>query len=153
MANTFLQVFLHIVFAVKNRESLINPQWIPHVHRYIAGVINGRGHQAIAVGGTNNHVHVLLSLSSNETIADLVREVKTSSHRYIESKHAAFFDFRWQTGYACISVSPSNLDSVARYVRHQMEHHHHITMRQEIAGMLDRAGVEYDERYLFEDIL
>lgn len=151
MANTFLQIFIHAVFAVKNRGSLINPQWLPHVHRYIAGVVNGRGHHVIAVGGTQNHVHLLFSLSSKEAVSDLIREVKISTHRYIESKRAALYEFSWQTGYACISVSPSNVGSVKRYIQHQMEHHHGVTMRQEIASMLERAGVEYDERYLFEE--
>lgn len=152
MANTFLQVFIHAIFAVKHRESLINMQWLPHVHRYIAGIVKNRGHRVIAVGGTPDHVHMLVSLSSQDTLSDLIREVKINSHRYIVSKRASYCDFKWQSGYACISVSPSNLESVQRYIQHQMEHHHNVTMRQEVISMFERAGIEYDERYLFEEV-
>ena len=152
MANSYINIYLHIVFAVKHRESLSAPAWQPHFHAYIAKSLNERGHHAIAVGGTANHVHILLDYSGKELISEMIRDLKVSSTNYANKHRICQHRFLWQPGYGCFSVSATNKDAVVNYIRHQNEHHNNRTLRDEIQHMLDSAGVEYDNRYIFEDV-
>ncbi len=151
MANTYIQVLLHLVFAVKNRESLLPIHWQSQIHSYMAGIINNRGHRALEVGGIDNHVHILLSYSGKEAISDLVREIKTESNKFIV-KHCMFpYKFEWQVGYACFSYSYSHLEAIRSYIRHQHEHHNGISLADEMRTMLEKFGVDYDDKYIMTD--
>ena len=152
MANTYTSVYLHIVFAVKNRESLIPAPWLTRVWSYIRHGIDGRSHKTIAVGGTANHVHILINYKITDLIPDLVRDIKISTSKFIESHQITPYKFAWQPGYGCFSYGASQIEAVSHYIYNQAEHHNGKSLRDEIKNYLDRCGVEYDERYLLEDV-
>ena len=147
MANTYIQVFIHIVFSVKNRASLLPPHWQSQIHSYIAAIINKSGHRAIEVGGTDDHVHILFSYNGLEPISELVRQIKTESNKFIVRHLIAPCKFEWQSGYACFSYSYSQLEAIRSYIKRQPEHHKGLSLTDEIKIMYERFGIAYDERY------
>ena len=152
MSNTYIKSYIHIVFAVKNRETLIPLQWLPYLHRYIDGVIKNCNCHALAVGGTPNHVHILVAMHQDTSVSTLVKGIKTSSNKYLNSNRATPCLFSWQSGYAAISVSPTLVDKVSGYISRQMQHHHGVSLRNELIYMLTAAGIEFDERYLPQNV-
>lgn len=151
MANTFSQVYLHIIFAVKGREAFLPVFIRPRIHRYIGGIIRDCGHIPIAVGGPDDHVHILIAYNLTASVPELVRTIKTSTSVFINSNHLIAYRFSWQRGYACFSHSHSQVDRVSRYIANQVEHHKNMTVRQEIIQELERRGISYDPKYLFEE--
>ncbi|MBD5331617.1 MAG: transposase [Bacteroides sp.] len=152
MSSTYSPIYLHLVFAVKNRESLILPEWQKEIHAYLSGILSRRGHIPVIVGGVENHVHLLFRYNITELIPDLVRELKTNSGKFISTKFPLHGRFYWQGGYGCFSVSYSKLDNVKSYIANQTQHHGQRTFREEMVGFLKGYNVDFDERYLPEDI-
>ena len=151
MANRFTKILLHLEIPVKGRESLIPTQWLPHIHAYMAKSLNERGHHAIKVGGTENHVHILFDYSPKEALPDLVRDLKVATTNYFNNKKLAPFRFGWQTGYGCFSVSPRDREMISNYIQHQNEHHKGIGLKEEIIRILDKSGIKYDQSYIFNE--
>ena len=145
MAHTYSVIFVHCVFSTKGRLPLIlEPAKRWSILRAVAShaLIN-----VLAVGGTANHIHVLLAVPSTRTLADVMRELKAnSSHRM----HQRWPKFAWQDGYGAISVSPTAIKSVAQYIEHQQEHHTNRPFEEEYIAMLQRAGVQYDPEYVLD---
>lgn len=152
MANTFTNIVLHLVFAVKNRESLIPNAQLPELHRYIAGCFTKREHHVIEIGGTANHVHILFRYNSKELISDLVREIKSASSYFIKKNRLSPFRFNWQRGYGCFSVDSGSYEKVCEYIRNQETHHRSYQIREELRRLLSRCGMAYDDDYLFDDV-
>lgn len=150
MSNTYTKIYLHIVFAVKDREALFPPLVQDRIYRYMATVLRDKGHFPIAVGGTENHVHILIDYNLSHPIPDMVRELKTCVTKLINTNHLIPFQFAWQRGYACFSYSASHVSAVKNYITHQAEHHNKMTLREEMIAIYQRFGVEYDEKYVFE---
>lgn len=151
MANTYSQVNLHVVFAIKNRNSAIPAIYLPRVHAYIGGILKQHGHFPYAIGGTENHVHIMLAYNLNQPIPDMVRDVKSSSSKYINEQHLISYRFEWQAGYGCFSYSQSQIDKVCNYIRHQFEHHKSVSLEDEIRSMLEKFRIEYDPRYVLRE--
>lgn len=151
MANTYSRIYLHLVFAVKNREAFLPSLIRPRVHAFIGGIVNNLGHKLIAVGGTDNHVHLLIEYNLTKLIPDLMREVKSSSTKFINANHMIPFEFSWQRGYACFSYSHSHIPEVKYYVEHQVEHHMNMTFFEEVKRDLDVRGIDYDMQYFFDE--
>lgn len=151
MANTFSQIYLHLIFAVKGRNALLFLGVSQRVHSYIGGIIRDCGHKPIAIGGTENHIHILIGYNLNQLIPDLVKEVKVSTTNFINSHHLIPFRFAWQRGYACFSYSNSHVETVRRYIEHQIEHHKGVTLKEETIRELERRGIAFDEKYIFEE--
>lgn len=151
MANTYLQIYLHIVFAVKNREALIPPFQEETVYSYMAKVLQNLGHKPIIIGGTNNHVHILVAYNPNQLLPDMVKELKTSTTKFINTRLTSPFKFEWQRGYACLSYSHSMLPQVYRYIQNQKEHHKSQSVHDEIKLMLTAFNVDFDEKYIITD--
>ena len=151
MANTYTRIYLHLIFAVKGRESLLPIYIQPRVHAYMTSILNNLGHHPIAVGGIDNHVHILLGYSPTQSIPDLARELKVSTTKFINTNGFIPFVFNWQRGYSCFSYSQSQVEAVKQYIRHQPEHHKGISLRDEVMKIYEKFGVEYDERYIFEE--
>lgn len=151
MANTYLRIYLHIVFAVKNRNALIATHWRPRVHAYLSESLRQRGHLPLAVGGAGDHVHLLISFSGKETLPDLVKNIKTATTHFINNNRISVFKFEWQKGYGCFSYSHSQIESVANYINNQEEHHRKVSLRDEMKRVLDNFGIEYDEQYIFDE--
>ncbi|MBD5324942.1 MAG: IS200/IS605 family transposase [Bacteroides sp.] len=153
MANTYTSICLHLVFAVKNRDSMISPLWQKNLHAYLAGILTARGHRPIIVGGTDDHVHLLFKYNINERIPDLVRELKISSGNYIRENRLTRLKFNWQTGYACFSCDSKNLEALKSYIANQFQHHKGRSLREEMVLVLTRMGIDFDVKYIFEDIV
>ena len=153
MANTYYNLLAHIVFAVKNRDAWIPMEMLPEFHRYIGGLISRHDSRcrALAVGGIHDHVHILLSYNPAIALSRLVQDIKVSANYFLNDRPECRRKFEWQKGFACISVSPSHVENVRGYINRQMEHHRGRTMSEEITGMLRRAGIEYDDAYIFEE--
>jgi len=149
MANTFSQVYLHIVFSTKNRIDLITPAIEERVWSYIAGVARKHRMTPIQVGGIDNHIHALLGAPTTISPAEAAKYIKGDSSKWIHDEVHEIPQFAWQDGYGVFSVSKSLLPTVAEYIRRQREHHKKQSFEDEFVELLKLHEVEYDERYLF----
>jgi putative transposase len=146
MAHTFATLYTHIVFGTKDREATIND--VEETHAYLGGIVRGLGGAALKVGGTSDHVHLLVRFKPTLAIADAVERIKGSSSKWMNERMRV--RFRWQKGYSAFSVSPSAVDKVVRYIVRQAQHHKRVTFAEEYLAFLKECGVEYDERYVLE---
>ncbi len=150
MANTYSQVSIHCVFAVKGRENLIVKDFRDRLHTYIAGTLKGEGAYALAVGGWLDHVHVFYELPMTTAIADLMRAIKAGSSKWINDNKLVPGKFQWQEGFGAFSYSISHIDRVVKYILNQKEHHKKQTFKQEYIESLNEYDIEFKEEYLFE---
>jgi putative transposase len=146
MGSTFYSLHYHIVFSTKERRPLIRPEWRPRLHEYLGGTVRGMGGVAEAVGGVEDHVHLLVSLKTTEAPADLVRELKKASSIWTAEKHEPMF--AWQEGYSIFTVSWTHVPIVRRYIANQEPHHRKIAFVDELKRLLEKNGVKYDPKYL-----
>lgn len=149
MADTFSQIYIQIVFAVKGRDALINESWELNLHQYISGIIANKKQKLYAINGTSDHIHFLISISPSCCISDLVREIKKSSTNYIMDKQLSKLRFQWQEGYGAFSYSYSEIPNVISYINNQKEHHRKITFKDEYKKFLNDANIEFKDEYLF----
>ena len=149
MAQSLVKIYLHIIFSTKNRENTLPTSLLGEIHSYMAGAIKNCGCMPILVGGTSNHVHILCELTNNMSVSELIRQIKTSSSKWIKGKSEQRGDFAWQGGYAVFSVSQSNVDAVTSYIANQEQHHHKRTFEEELLGFLSKYKIEYDERHIW----
>ena len=147
MSSTYLSLHYHLVFSTKGREPVIATAWRQQLHKYLAGIVEGLGARCEIVGGTADHVHLLVDLRATHTLADFMRELKRASSIWVHCDMAKL-DFGWQEGYAAFTVSAPSVDEVRRYIENQEAHHRERSFREELIIMLRRCGVKYDERYL-----
>jgi putative transposase len=150
MAGTFSQIYIQVVFAVKGRENLISKQWKDELHKYIAGIINGKGQKPIIVNGMPDHIHAFIGLKPVMPISDLVRDIKNNSSKFINEKGFLKGKFSWQEGYGVFSYAYPQVKIVYEYILNQEEHHKEKAFRQEYIEFLKDFNIEYDEKYLFE---
>jgi putative transposase len=150
MADTYRKVYLHIVFAVKYRQALLDKSWRGNLFAYIAGILNQRGHFSLAVNGYSDHIHLFFHYSCNELIADLVREIKKASNQYIKENKLSPFKFEWQNGYGVFSNGYREKDTVIKYILNQEEHHGKQSFRKEYLALLKKYEIEYKDEYVFE---
>jgi REP element-mobilizing transposase RayT len=146
MANTYVANFVHLIFSTKNRRETIPPELQEQLWAYMVGIGNNLKIKSLAVGGTTNHVHLLLGLPPTVTVAEAVQKLKANSSRWLGEHEIAF---QWQEGYGAFSVSSSLLDTVQKYIRNQAEHHHKRSFEEEFRALLDKSGVAYDAGGLF----
>jgi len=150
MANTYTQIYIHVVFAVSNRDALISPEWKERIHKYITGIIRNKGHKLIAINSMSDHIHIFIGIKPDYALSDLIRDVKRDSTNFINNEIGLRFKFSWQEGYGVFSYSHSQIDSVVKYIINQDTHHHGKTFREEYEKMLRDFAVEYDSRYVCE---
>ena len=146
MPSTYLSLHYHIVFATKRREPTIDVSWRPRLQEYIGGTANGLDGRTQGVGGTADHVHLLVGLKSTHRLADFMRELKKATSIWVHQQ-IGLGAFAWQEGYGAFTVSPSAIPQVQKYIANQEEHHRTRTFREELLELLERAGVEYDSEY------
>jgi putative transposase len=149
MANTYSQVYVQIVFAVKGRLNLINPAWKDELYRYICGIVNGNKQKVYAIGGVQDHIHILVSLKPNIAISDLVRDIKAGSSKWINERQLIRGRFQWQQGFGVFSYAQLNLDYVIAYINNQEIHHQKKSFKDEYIELLKRFNIDYNEAYLF----
>ena len=149
MANTYTQSYFHLVFAVKNRDALIHKEWKDEMEMYITGIIQNHRHKLLAIGSMSDHIHILIGYNVNHLIPDLVEEVKTSTNTWIREKKLSKYKFEWQNGYGAFTHSRSQIDTVAKYIITQEEHHKKKTFKNEYLEILKKNDIEFNTDYLF----
>jgi len=149
MAKSYCNLLYHLVFSTKNRDAWFEPDARPRVHEYLGGAIKGQGGIPLAVGGTADHVHLFCKLRQDKALSDVLREVKASSSAWIHDTFRTVA-FAWQEGYGAFTVSPSQAERLRQYVAGQEAHHRRTTYQQEFLTLLQKHGVAYDERYLWD---
>jgi putative transposase len=150
MADVFSQLYVQTVFAVKNRNALIQPRWETELHKYITGIIENRGHKMLAIGGMPDHIHLFFGLNPAESISTLVAETKKSSNTFIKERRLSPFKFEWQAGYGAFSYSRSHMDGVCKYTMNQKEHHKTRTFESEFLKMVSDFGIEIGQKKPFD---
>lgn len=148
MSQSLSKIYLHLIFATKNRDFYISPQCKVELFSYIAGVINGLGCKTIIVGGMTDHIHILFCMSTTKTVSDVARDIKTSAIRWYKQRFSKAL--QWQSGYGIFSVSQSKVETVRRYIAQQEEHHRVKTFQEEYREFLNSYKIEFDEKYVWE---
>jgi putative transposase len=150
MPNTYSQIYIQIVFAVKGRQNLIHASWEDRLYGYMTGILQNKGQKMMAINGMPDHIHIFFSMNPDCCISDLVRELKKSSNEFINTNGLTSHRFAWQEGFGAFSYNKSQKDRVVTYILGQKEHHSKKTFKQEYLTLLDTFEIEYKEKYLFE---
>jgi REP element-mobilizing transposase RayT len=151
MSQSLSQIYVHIIFHIQKNNTYIRPVEFKELYSYISGIIRNNQSQPINIGGTDNHIHILCTLSKNVTMAKLVEEIKRNSSRWIKSKGHYYKSFAWQKGYAVFSVSASVLEKTKQYIANQERHHREMSYQEEVLLFLKEYNVNYNEDYLWSD--
>lgn len=151
MANALVKINVHIVFHIKSNGIKIREKDLKRIFSYIGGIIDGIGGVTMEVGGLVDHIHIVASLPKTKSLSDFIRTIKSDSSRWIKTIDLYYEKFAWQEGYGAFSVSPTLLDKTINYVRNQSEHHKVMTFRNEYKAFLDAYGIQFDERFAFDD--
>ncbi|HPS63938.1 MAG TPA: IS200/IS605 family transposase [Ignavibacteria bacterium] len=151
MPNTYTQLYIHFVFAVLERRSLIRNEWKHDLYRYMTGIVQMNNHKLIAINGMPNHIHVFIGYNPNQLIPDLLQNLKRDSCKWINENKFSKLPFNWQSGYGAFSYSQSQIDDVIKYIMNQEIHHKKTTFREEYIALLKRFNINYDERYILQD--
>lgn len=149
MAHTFTSLLTHAIFSTSERRPFLSDVMRPDAHAYIGGILRQLRAAPIAIGGTSNHVHLLMRLPADLSVADCLRVVKTNSSRWIKERWPERRSFSWQGGYGAFTVSESNRGAVIQYIQGQEQHHQRISYQEEFLALLKKHGVEFDERYVW----
>jgi REP element-mobilizing transposase RayT len=150
MANTYTQIYIHVVFAVSARACVIRPECKEQIQKYIGGIVRRRNQKLIAINCMPDHAHVLLGLKPDDSVSDLVGKIKTGSTNHINTQRLIGCRFSWQEGFGAFSVSQSHLNGVIRYIQNQEEHHRRKTFHEEYLEFLNRHDIPFDKRYVFK---
>jgi len=150
MANTYSNLLYHIVFSTKQRLPLILPEWQTELYQYIGGIIRNERGSLIEIGGTKDHVHLIVKLKTDRILSDLLRHIKGGSSKWLNEGLVNQAKFAWQDGYGAFTVSESQLGKLVEYVRNQEAHHRIKTFQEEYLDFLKLNAVEYVEKYLWD---
>ncbi len=153
MPNTYTQIHLQLVFAVKYREAIIAPAWQYDLYKYMTGIIQHHGHKLLVINGMSDHVHILIGMRPTQSLSDLMKHLKQDSSKWINDFRLTNSHFNWQEGYGAFSCGKSQLPAVIKYIENQEEHHRTRPFLEEYRRFLDAFGVDYDERYLFQPLV
>ncbi len=153
MPNTYTQIHIHLVFAVKYRDGVIQASWKDELYKYITGIVQNNKHKLLSINGMSDHVHILLGLRPSQSISDLLQDIKGSSSKWINEKKFIKTRFEWQEGYGAFSYSKSQIKAVTEYIENQELHHQKKTFREEYLEMLQKFEVDYDEKYIFHELI
>lgn len=150
MANTYTQIYIHFVFAVKGRLNLIPKKHKEELHKYITGITSNRNQKLLAINCMPNHTHIFIGLKPNICPSDLMRDIKSGSSKFIKEKKWVKGRFEWQEGFGGFSYSHSQLTNVIQYINKQEEHHKKKSFKEEYLEFLKKFNVDFDEKYLFD---
>ncbi len=150
MAQSLSQILAHLVFSTKNRDPLLADAWRDDLHAYIGGIVGNHQGTLLKAGSVADHVHLLIALPRTCAPAELVREIKTGSSKWVKCQSPSLRGFRWQSGYGMFSISPAHRATLERYIANQAEHHRVVTFQEEYRRLLGKYGIEYDERYVWD---
>ncbi|MBX3376203.1 MAG: IS200/IS605 family transposase [Phycisphaeraceae bacterium] len=147
MASTLTKVLLHLTFSTKDRAAVIPEALEPDLYSYIGGICRRMGSPLLAMGGTADHVHMLVSLAKTVALSDLMMEVKRDSSKWVKERDDASRNFGWQDGYFGFSIGESGVDVLRAYIANQKQHHTSVDFKDEVRAFLRKYGIEWDERY------
>ncbi|MBK5272961.1 MAG: IS200/IS605 family transposase [Bacteroidia bacterium] len=150
MPNTYTQLYIQFVFAVKWRESLIQSAWKNELYKYITGIVQNNKSKMLAINGVTDHIHIFIGYKPSVSIPDLIKDIKVASSLWINEKKLTKHKFNWQEGYGAFSYSQSQIDDVCKYIANQELHHQKKTFREEYIQLLKSFRLEYNEKYLFD---
>jgi putative transposase len=151
MANTYTQLYIQFVFAVKYREGMIHDSFKEELYQYISGIIKNNNHKLIAINGMKDHLHLFIGMKPTQSVSELMQDIKGSSSKWINDKNFLKVKFEWQEGYGAFSYSKSHVDAVIKYIGNQEQHHKTKSFYEEYLGFLKAFEIEYDERYVFKE--
>lgn len=149
MAQTLTSLLIHVVFSTKDRRHLINREMELPLHSYMAGTLLNLGSPCLAIGGTSNHVHILISFSKKLALSTAIGELKKSSSKWMKSQGPANRHFAWQEGYGAFSIGQSQVSALKRYILKQHEHHRTKSFEDEFIQFLRKYELEFDEQFLW----
>jgi len=150
MANTYSKIYLHIIFAVQNRQYLIPQKHKEELHKYFSGLITKRGSKLLAINCMPDHTHLFIGYKPNISIPELVKEIKVASNQFINRKKWINGRFGWQEGYGAFSYSHSQIGVVMNYINNQEKHHRKSSFKEEYIHFLNRFNIDYKREYLFD---
>jgi len=151
MSNTYTQIHIHCIFAVKYRASLITKDWKERLHQYITGIVQNHNHKMIAINSMPDHLHMLFGMRPTQSLSDLMRIVKGDSSEWINNQRLTPGSFRWQEGYGAFSYEKKKISVVAAYIANQELHHQKRTFLEEYKEFLENFEIDFDERYVFKE--
>ena len=151
--NTFSQIHIQYVFAVKYRRAMIEKKWKERLHQYITALVQQNKHKMLQVNSMPDHLHLLVGLRPNQSISSLIQHVKTQSSIWINENKLCSSEFNWQEGYGAFSYSKSQVNNVIRYIQNQEIHHKKETFLEEYKRILQSLEIEFDEKYLFKPLI
>ncbi len=152
MPNTYTQIHIQFVFAVKYRASLIDKTWKNDLHKYITGIIQNNNHKLLQINSMPDHIHILTGMRPGQSMSDLVQKVKVESSKWIKEQKLCKSPFYWQEGFGAFSYSKSHVDEVIRYIQNQEKHHEKETFLQEYRRFLAAFEIEWEEQYIFKEL-
>jgi putative transposase len=152
MANTYSKLYFHITVAVKGRANVISAKWKEELYKYISGIISNKGQIPIAINGMPDHIHLLFAMKPDHTLADLMRDIKANSSKFINEKNWVQGKFEWQVGYGAFTLGYSQLNMVIDYIKNQEVHHQTKTFREEYIEFLKENDVDFNADYIFDAI-
>jgi putative transposase len=150
MSNTYTQIHLQFVFAVKYRSALIHPSWKERLHQYITGIFQHNNHKMLCINSMPDHIHIFVGFRPHQSISSVIQNVKSETTRWIKLQGFSP-SFAWQEGYGAFSYSKSHVPDVIRYILNQEEHHKKQTFLDEYRSFLKAFAVEFDEQYIFKE--
>jgi len=153
MANTYTQIHLQFVFSVKYRRASILPSFKDELYKYITGIIQHYDHKVLAINGVEDHIHIFIGMRPTQSVSDLLQDIKTSSSKWINEKKFLHTKFEWQSGYGAFSYSKSHVENVVNYIAKQEEHHKKETFREEYLKFLKAFEIDYNENYIFKELI
>lgn len=153
MANTYTQIHIQTVFAVKNRQSLIKSEWKEDLYKYITGIIQAYDHKVLQINGVSDHIHIFFGMRPTQSISELMKQVKQDSSKWINTNALAKGKFSWQAGYGAFSYSKSEVPRIIKYIANQEEHHKVKSLEEEYKLLLEEFKIDYDERFVLKDII
>ncbi len=150
MPNTYTQLYIQFVFAVKWRESLIQKEWKDELYKYITGIVQNNKSKMLAINGVADHIHIFIGYKPSVPIPKLVKDIKVASSLWINERNLVKGKFNWQEGYGAFSYRLRDIDEICRYIANQEAHHQKKSFREEYTSLLKDFDIAYEDKYLFE---
>ncbi len=151
MANTYTQLYFHIIFAVKGRTNLISKKWKEELYKYIAGIISSKNQKLFIINGMPDHIHLLISAKPTCNLSDLIRDIKSNSSKWVNKKQFILRKFEWQNGFGAFTVSQSQVPKIINYIKNQEVHHQKKTFKKEYTDFLKAYKIDFKPEYIFKE--
>ena len=149
MAYTYSSIYFHHIFSTKNQQKIIRDDLQERLWAYMGGIARENRMDALSIGGVEDHVHLLLSLSTRFLVSKAIQLIKGGSSHWIHTTFPQYHDFKWQEGYGVFSLSRSKIADLDKYIKNQREHHRIRSFREEFVAFLNEHGIKYDNRYVW----